>query len=225
MATAARRAQPLRTARFDVLVLPQTAAFYHGDRYNRLWALYPQRGVAAVEGAPDVMWFTFDPEQAARYSDMPDPVIHVGEYIATQPLRLFRADSLDNWRRLLASPEPTAKERAAARAFVEIQEGTGEPLRLNRFSIVDSDVVVLQLLCRLGFDGYYASRLPSRFLGGSWFAEELAVCDPADRVQLENVMDFYNFYGTRRGERPDVQVYPAPREPLPRPSDGVPEED
>ena len=95
-------------------------------------------------------------------------------YVTKKPLKLINMSKVNSIKMLLNSANENA-ELAIKKSF---RISNNKVLRKSKLK---HDVVVSRLLCKLGYDGYYAPRM-DRPNGGK-FHQEIMLCNPRDKIR------------------------------------------
>lgn len=102
------------------------------------------------------------------------------KYVTTRPLNLINMGSVNTVAKLLAAARSNAVKGSILKAF---RTANGE---VRRFSKIKYDIHVAKFICTLGYDGYYAPRLRTKYQQGS-FHPEIVLCHAKDVLKVYNV--------------------------------------
>ncbi len=96
---------------------------------------------------------------------------------------------------LLNSTTSNVVKKAIAKAF----RLSNNKLNVRRFSRIKYDMYVAELICRLGYDGYYAPELKNAKTTEGKFPAEIVLCKPKKVLRVVNVYSPTLPPTTRRG--------------------------
>jgi hypothetical protein len=116
------------------------------------------------------------------------------KYVTTRPLNLLNMGNVNTVTKLHAAARSNSVKGSILKAF---RTANGE---VRRFSTIKYDIHVAKFICTLGYDGYYAPRLRTKYQEGS-FHPEIVLCHAKDVLKVYNVKPMLNAPPTtvRRG--------------------------
>lgn len=104
-------------------------------------------------------------------------------YKTRKNLNLANLGSANSVKNLIAKANGNAGLiRAIQKAFRVQPNGS-----VKRFSRVQYDDQVAKFLCRLGYNGYWAPKLPQKYPGNKHFHQEIVVCKPRTNLKVVRV--------------------------------------
>lgn len=107
------------------------------------------------------------------------------KYVTTKNLTLLNMGNVDEVARLITSARSPVVKKSLEKSF-RISNGI-----LKRNSKIKYDIHVAVFICRHGYDGYYAPRLPTKYAEGS-FHPEIVLCHPRNVLKVYNVKPMLN---------------------------------
>ena len=126
------------------------------------------------------------------------------KYVTTRDLNLLDMGNINEVARLLERAKSPTVKKSIEKAF-RISNG-----EIRRFSKIKHDIHVAVFICKLGYDGYYAPRLPTKYVSGT-FHPEIVLCNPQSVLKVYNVKPVldpprtYLKLGVNNNIRADIQ--------------------
>lgn len=109
------------------------------------------------------------------------------KYETTKNLHLLDMGDPEIVTRLIQIAKSEKVKKSLAKSF-RVINGI-----VRRSSKIKYDIDVAVFACRLGFDGYYAKRLPQKYLGGTGtFHPEVVLCDARRVLKVVGIEEMLN---------------------------------
>ncbi len=127
-----------------------------------------------------------------------------GQVVEYQLLKDVHLLDMSNPEIIAGLLERTTSEnvkKALKKAFRVSNLGGG----VKRFSRIKYDLYVAQLICRLGYDGYYAPELKNAKTTFGMFPAEIVLCNPKKVLTVKTIFDPTSPPRTRRGVTQNLQ--------------------
>jgi hypothetical protein len=106
----------------------------------------------------------------------------VTRYVLTDEVQLLNMSDPDVIQVLYNSTRSDTVKKAIKKAFRLANNGT-----MKRFSRMKYDMHVAQLICKHGFDGYYAPELKNAKTTQGRFPSEIVLCHPKEVLRVDKV--------------------------------------
>lgn len=100
-------------------------------------------------------------------------------YKTTAPLKLLNVSNPNTIKFLLSQTQNENTLKSIQKSF-RLRENNKKIVRSSK---VGYDIKVSKFICSLGYDGYYASKLPQKY-GTKLFHQEIMLCNPKDKLRL-----------------------------------------
>lgn len=159
-------------------ILPQGKKLYRGSSQNHGEPFNTSRRA---------VFFANSRNNASIYSG------YVTEYTLTEDAYILNMGSADTIEWLLKKAKSDRLKYAIKKAFrISVNRS------VRRFSRMKYDAHIAEFICRLGFDGYYAPRMRTKYKEG-YFAAEYVICNPHKFLKVSRALTPTRPPNNRRG--------------------------